>query len=394
MRPGSLRGPLRVAMIIQGYHPRVGGAERQLAALAPFLQGLGIHLEVFTRRYAGLEPFEQVSGVPVHRLPIPGPKPLASLVFTLTALPALRRFGPHVIHAHELMSPATTALAARRLLRVPVVVKVLRGGSLGDLARIRQKPFARCRIRALAREVDAFVAISREIEAELAGIGVPPARVAFIPNGVDPARFTPLPTAARPAARRALGIEGGPVAIFTGRLAPEKRVADLVQIWPAVRAAHPDARLLILGSGEEESHLRELMMGTSFGEGVRLLGQVEDVGPYLRTADLFVLPSVAEGLSNALLEAMAAGLPVVASAVGGAVDLIEPREDGWLIPPGDVDALREAVLAVFRNPEKARAMGSLARERVGREYSLPATARRLYQLYSRLAVVRISRGDT
>lgn len=120
---------MRVAMIIQGYYPRLGGAERQLGAIAPRLQAMGVNIQVLTRRYPGLKSREDVAGIPVHRLPVPGPKPLASLAFTMSALLLLRKLRPDIIHAHELFSPATTAVAARRLLGIPVVVKILRSAS-------------------------------------------------------------------------------------------------------------------------------------------------------------------------------------------------------------------------------------------------------------------------
>ena len=103
--------PLRVAMLINGYHPRVGGAERQVGALAPLLQKQGVKVHILTRRYYGFAPFERVDGVPVHRLPIPRPKPLASFFFTLSGLVLLRKLRPDVIHAHDMYSCTTTAVA-------------------------------------------------------------------------------------------------------------------------------------------------------------------------------------------------------------------------------------------------------------------------------------------
>jgi hypothetical protein len=120
-------------MIIQAYYPHVGGAEQQLMALVPLLQARGVEINILTRRYPGLNSFEIIGGAPVHRLPIPGPKAVASTIFTLSALPLLARLRPHLIHAHELLSPTTTAVAAKRLFGIPVVAKVLRGGTLGDI---------------------------------------------------------------------------------------------------------------------------------------------------------------------------------------------------------------------------------------------------------------------
>lgn len=371
--------PISVAMIIQGYLPRVGGAERQLAALAPLLQARGVALHILTRRYAGLSPYEEIDGVPVHRLPIPGPKPLAALSFMAAAQPKLAQLRPDLIHAHELLSPALTALLAKGWLRVPVVAKVLRGGLLGDVAKVRSKALGEARLALLRRHLDAFIVISQEIDAELAAMGVPPERRPFIPNGVDIERFAPVTPAEQAALRTELGLPSGPLTIFTGRLAAEKRVDQLLRLWPEIRAVHPEAGLLLLGRGEEEVILRQLA-----GEGVHFLGRIEDVAPYLQAADLFVLPSATEGLSNALLEALATGLPALVSEVGGAADVVEHGESGWLFPADTPTALREGLLTLLGDAALRAALGQAGRARVVADYALPVIADRLRALYEQL----------
>src|SRR5690349_18277841 len=216
---------IRVVMIIQAYYPRLGGAERQLASLAPLLKDLGIEIMILTRRYdRGLPSFEMIDDVPVYRLPVPGPKPFAALSFSLQAMPLIHRFKPHVIHAHELLSPVTTAIMARRFFNIPVVAKVLRGGELGDLSKLEKRAFAAQRIASIKNGVDSFIVISHEIDRELARIGVPSERRAFIPNGVDLERFAPLTKERKAALRESQNLPQGPLVVFSGRLDPEKRV--------------------------------------------------------------------------------------------------------------------------------------------------------------------------
>lgn len=367
---------LRVAMLIQAYHPRIGGAERQLAAVSTRLQARGVEVHVLTRRYPGLKPFEVIGGVPVHRLPIPGPKPVAALAFTGLALPVLRKLRPQVLHAHELLSPATTALAAKRLFDIPVAAKVLRGGQLGDIAKLKSRPLGRQRLAALRDQIDAFIVISREIEAELAEIGVPPDKRYFIPNGVDIDRF--CPAADKAARRAALGLTGEPLVIFTGRLSPEKCLDQLLSVWPAVRAAHPQAGLVLVGEGEQAGALQRLASA-----GVQFAGGVANVALYLQAADVFVLPSATEGLSNALLEALAVGLPVVATTVGGNSDVVETGRSGRLVPPNNPPALQAALVAALAQP----APGQAGRELIVREYALDRVADHLLALYERLTQV-------
>ncbi|MGH2603043.1 MAG: glycosyltransferase family 4 protein, partial [Dehalococcoidia bacterium] len=182
MTPDKREVPVRVAMVIAGYHPLIGGAERQLMALAPRLQARGVDVHVVTRRYPGLEPFETVAGIPVHRLAAPGTRATRSILFTLAAVRRIARLRPDVVHAHELYSPTTVALLAKRLLGIPVVAKVPRGGELGSIASLSRRALGRRRVAWLCRGVDAFVTISRDIDCELEAIGVPPERRAAIPN--------------------------------------------------------------------------------------------------------------------------------------------------------------------------------------------------------------------
>lgn len=378
---GSAKPSIRVAMIIQAYYPypHIGGAERQIAQLAPLLKERGVSVDILTRRYPGLSPFELIDGVPVHRLPIPGPKALKSLAFTASALPVLRRIKPDVIHAHELLSPTTTAVLAKRIFKTPVAAKVLRGGSLGDIAKLKGRGTGMRRFDSFRKQVDAFITISAEINDELAALGIPAAQRPFIPNGVDTDRFKPVSTEEKAAVRRRLNLPAGTITVFMGRLSPEKRVDQLVDVWPAIRAAYKDANLVILGTGPEEETLKQRA-----GAGVIFAGRIADVVPYLQAADIFVLPSSTEGLSNAMLEGMAMGLAVVATDVGGAPDLIQHGQSGWLIPPDTPAKLEEAFITLLADTAARQAMGQKARQKVEQEYALAAVADRLRQLYDRL----------
>lgn len=375
---------LHIAMIIQAYLPLLGGAERQLAALAPLLRDQGVDISVITRRYAGLRKFELIDSVPVYRLPVLGPKPVASLAFSLAALPLLQRLRPDVIHAHELLSPTTTAVTAKRRFHIPVVAKVLRGGVLGDLAKLERKPFGRKRMQVFKQEVDDFIVISQEIDAELAAWGVAPEKRVFIPNGVDTQRFRPMPLPEKARLRQELGLGEGETAVYAGRLVAEKCMDQLIGLWPQVREIHACAQLLVLGTGPEEERLRQLA-----GEGVRFLGNVEDVALYLQAADLFILPSATEGLSNAMLEALASGLPVIATRVGGAPDIITQQKSGWLVAPHRPDEWLAAILTLFAQTDQRHDLGWQGRQRVMAEYGLAATAAKLVELYGRVTTYTI-----
>lgn len=367
---------LHVAMIILEYHPIVGGAQRQLALVAPMLQERGVDITVLTRRYPGLSKFEIIDGVPVARLPAPGPKPVASLVFTLSCLWYLLRLHPDVVHAFNLFSPLTTGLIYKRLRNIPLVVKVLRGGQLGDVVRLRSKTMSRRRISSMRRRVDAFVTISHEIDAELESLGIAKTKRVFIPNGVEIERFKPFSTPEKQALRGTLSLPAGPLVVYTGRFVHEKRLDNLLHAWDQFQPNHPDAALVLVGDGDEATGLQ-----ASAGPGVVFTGQMEDVLPYLQAADVFVLPSATEGLSNALLEAMAVGLPVIATSVGGAPDLIRDNENGILIPTEDVGAISSALDSLFGDDDYRRSLGQAARQIILEQYTLQVVAERLRSLY-------------
>jgi glycosyltransferase involved in cell wall biosynthesis len=367
-------------MLIERYYPHVAGAERQIQARIPPLTRRRVGVVVATRRERGLPASELVSGTPVHRLPASGSRVAASLRFTLASLTflAARRDRVNVIHAYSLFSPTTTAALAKLLLGTPVVVELLGGGSVGDLAVLRSVRSGPLRLWLLPRFVDAFIALSREIEQGLRAIGVPEQRIFRIPNGVDSEHFCPADAERRRALRSELDLDGRRVAIFVGRLAPEKGLDDLLEAWPAVRHALPNALLLVVGDGVQRTALQ-----ARAAPDVRFVGSVEDPAPYLQAADCFVLPSRSEGLPVALLEAMATGLPCVATAIGGIVDVLRHEVEGWLVPPGDVAALGAALIHALESPDRDR-IGAAGRARVIGDFSLEGVAEQFADLYRRL----------
>ncbi|MFT3894507.1 MAG: glycosyltransferase family 4 protein [Anaerolineales bacterium] len=360
--------PIKVAMIAQDYLPLLGGAERQIAALAPLLKERGVEVQVLTRRYKGLAPFERMGDVPVYRLPVLKTKALASLAFTLTGIPLIRRLRPDILHAHGLLSPTTMAVMAKRLWGIPIVSKSLRGGILGDFKRLVDRPLGHYRFHMLQKHVDAFVAISNEIKDEFLESGIPSDKCRFIPNGVKLDRFHPVDSLTKSRLRKQLQLPEGEIVIFVGRLESEKRVDDLLKIWQQVQARRPNSSLLILGTGSQEEMLKKMATSNTIFKGA-----VDDVVPYLQASDIFVLPSVAEGLSNALLEALATELPVVVTATGGTTDIVRHKHSGWLIHEYEPQALLEGIVTFLQDRSLRERCAREGRQFVIENYSLVNT---------------------
>ncbi|MGI9500428.1 MAG: glycosyltransferase family 4 protein [Geminicoccaceae bacterium] len=375
-----MTSPLYVAMLIHDYLPHIGGAERQLATLAPALMDRGIKMSVLTRGRKESPAFERMGGVDVHRATLLPGKPFASLAYTTQTLAALMRIKPDLLHVHGLFGTMTTGLAARATLGLPLVAKLLRGGpGLGDIDRLRAKILGQKRLQAIARQVESFVAISPDLIEELEAIGVERSRCHLIPNGVDIDRFRPAEAKEKTALRRTLDLpENAPVVLFSGRLEQEKRVDHLLTAWPMVLARHPEASLVIVGDGSQAAGLRQAAPART-----RFTGAIEDVTPWLRAADIFTLPSLAEGLSNAVLEALASGLPAAVLDIPGNRHLITHQETGLLLPTDDGQSLADTLADLMDTPEQRERLGSAGRNLIEQRYSLDRTADRLVELYHR-----------
>lgn len=203
--------------------------------------------------------------------------------------------------------------------------------------------------------------------------GLAPGRVVVLENGVDLSRFAaaPLPGAGR------VGV--------TANLRPVKGLDVFVRAAAAVGADHPGATFHVAGEGPLRPDLERLAGEVGLGERLTLGGSVADVPGFLAGLDVAVLPSRTEGMSNALLEYMAAGRAIVASAVGGNVRLIEDGVSGLLVPPGDADRLAAAVGRLLADPALAAGLGAEARKRVEQRHGRPAMVRRFEEFYRGLA---------
>jgi glycosyltransferase involved in cell wall biosynthesis len=365
----------------------VSGAERQAYLTAKALLKRNVEVSVLTRRYAGLPSFERVEGIPVYRLAAPGNRMAASLSFTVASLLWLagNRENWTILHGFQLLSPTTIAVLAKLILGGRVVARMAcssAGGTrFGDVNRIRQAPMTALR-RHLLGYVDVFVVLNEEGRRDLAEFGLGERPVRLIPNGVDTELFCPYPRSRLAAKRRGLGLPvEGTIGVFVGRLSESKGLDRLLAAWRGViRDSRKAAYLVIIGSGTLGPRLEAWANG--LGKNVRFLGTRDHVQDYLQAADLFVLPSLAEGMSNALLEAMACGLPVVATDVGGSGEVIESSMNGIVVPPDDVDALHTAISYLIHHPAQARELGQAARQTIVARYSVDAIVDQYLALYA------------
>jgi glycosyltransferase involved in cell wall biosynthesis len=387
---------LRIALVTRRFWPLVGGAESVLAYLAAELLKRGARPIVVTARWDPAWPQRLlVREVPVVRLPHPARRAWGTLRYMLALNRWLRRHRDELdaVYVSMLKHDAYAAIGAVRHADLPVVVRVEGGGMTGDCQWQQTAAFG-SRIKRRCLDADAIVAPSEPLVEELAAAGYPRQRLAQINNGV-PAGETCDP-AARLSARAMLTElnwelntgESTPVALYTGRLHVDKGLETLVRAWRKVVSRWRHARLWLVGAGPHRGRLVDLVHKLDLRGRVILPGLFSDVRSLLLAADVFVLPSREEGMSISLLEAMDAGLPVVASDIPGNRSVVQHEKHGLLAPYGDVEALAAAIDRVFANRGSAGERAAAARARVAQEFSIGRSADEHLALFSRLIQAR------
>ncbi|HUT73652.1 MAG TPA: glycosyltransferase [Armatimonadota bacterium] len=319
-------------------------------------------------------------GADVHYLPS-----TEGTRFSIRTLATIVRFlrdqRPHVVHTFLFQMNLYGAIAAR-LLRIPMIAAVC--SKHYELAKWR-------RImgwRLIARLSSVVTVNFCDLGDAFCRYARPPAadKVVVIPNGVDAQRFAhPRP---RSAVRQGLGIpDSAPVIGTVGRTDPVEGQHFLIEAMAAIAASFPHARLVVVGAkvAPEFADLRRTAVIFGVDDRVVFTGTREDVPDLLAAMDVFVLPSLSEGMSNALLEAMAAGLPIVATTVGGNAEVIGEDGAGVLVKPGSPVELAQAICPLLHDPQAARAMGERARRRVVERYRLAQVASAYCSIYDRLA---------
>ena len=269
----------------------------------------------------------------------------------------LRRFRPTVAHAHDSrahghLAVARALVAASSRPRTVVTRRVLH-----PLSRHGGGHVARWKYR---RGADVILCVSAAVRDVLRRDGLPAEQLRVVHDGIDLARIdagaSTLPDT-RPEA-----LAGAPFVLSVGALDPRKRHDTLIDAWSQVASACPEAHLVILGEGPEQSRLETMLRSHTWGTHVHLLGWREDVPAWLHAADVFAFPSDHDALGSSLLEAMAARLPIIAARAGGVPEVIVEDETGLLVPAGDACALGTGIVRLLREPGLGERLGTAAQQ--------------------------------
>lgn len=282
----------------------------------------------------------------------------------------LRAHKIHLVHSFDFYSNVL-AIPAARLAGIPAVI-----ASQRDLGNLR--PRLQQRIHQMVLRLARHLLVNSEAVAERMKLDriAEPARIVVVPNGVDVTRFSQVPGSRRS--------PSGPVIVGTlANLRPEKGLADFVQSAALVRDHCPNVHFLIWGDGPLRPDLERLIHRLRLNGVVELCGTTTEPELALRKLDIFVLPSISEACSNALLEAMATGVAVVATRVGGNPFLVKEEQTGLLVPPRDPAALAKAIIRLIDDPVLAAELADRGRDRVRAKHSIDQLLARIEALYER-----------
>jgi glycosyltransferase involved in cell wall biosynthesis len=352
------------------------GGEEQLACLLEHLVARGHDNRLVLRPGAEFARTAERLGVPFDEVAMRnGADPVA----WWRIRGCVRRFAPELLH---LCCSRSHKLAAVGTLGLEIPVRLV--------TRRMDYPLGRGPVPRwlYARGVDHVVAISEGVRREILAAGVPAAMVTVIHEGVDPARFQGLD---RAGATRSLGLpDGALVIVSAASLRPRKGQAHLLRAFAALAPRFPAARLVLAGVGDEHQRLARERDRLELRDVVAMPGR-RDVRELLAAADIACIPSLREGLSVFSLEAMAAGVPVVASRVGGLPESVAEGVTGLLAEPGDEAALAAALERLLADRDRREAMGVAARERARERFSARAMAEKTERLYEDLLAARAPR---
>ena len=294
----------------------------------------------------------------------------------------LRRTRPDIVHTRN-AEPFFYGFAGAKLARAKALVHSEHGRKFDD------RPARFAVQRWMSRHTDAIFAVSGQLKTDLVRhIGMPEASVEVLHNGVDLSRFNvaaraDAPSPAREALRRDWGVPAGALVVGSvGRLVAVKNYALLLRA--VASSGLDDVHLVLAGEGPERAALTALAASLGIASRLHLLGHSNDVDRVLGAFDVFVLPSFSEGMSNTLLEAMAAGVPPVASDVGGNGEIVRDGVDGRLFPSDDEAALRACLVALCRDEAARARLATAARERVLSTFDIRQMIERYEQLYERV----------
>lgn len=363
-----MQNKLGIACIAGSFYPIIGGLEIQLKGLAKFLYEQGIDITIYTYPIEGASSNEEIEGIEVIRPKVLRSKgfltPL-SFMFAVSYRIFKNRKRYSIFQAHFLPMGIIAGIIGK-LLGKKSIVKI---EAVNEIQRYRK---SRLKTAILRSFVDRFITMGSSTTRELMSIGIPERKIVNIPNAFD-LSFLNVKNSSQGNNKK--------IVIFVGRLEEEKAPEVLINAWHIVSKKHPDAILTMLGDGKKRYELESLIAELKLSGTVEIKGFVNNVKEYLSNATIFVLPSRTEGISIAMLEAMASGVSVIVTPVGDIPDIIKNGENGIFVNSDDINSLAEAISELLNCPEKRHRLAEKAMDTV-QAFSMEQVGRLYMKLYA------------
>jgi glycosyltransferase involved in cell wall biosynthesis len=378
----------RILMVVGLFHPVVGGAELVCQKLAQCFVRQGMSVTLLTSYRDGLPEYEVIDEVPVYRK-MKGWHPFGlGYMFSTFCFLMKHHKEFDIIACFGLFLFIPPAVVMKYLYGKKVVVRPMCSGDFGDFAAIRPLRVKRF-ITAAAKLCDKIIYISHDIKKELEENNFSDGKLTFIPNGVDVNRFVP--------SRKTAGSDGGNIC-FVGRIEKQKGLDHLLRAFSLMKTVCNDVQLFIVGEGQQREPLEKLVQSLGLEGRVTFTGSSQEVLTYYQTSEIFVLPSLAEGMSSSLLEAMSCGLPVVVTAIGGNREMVEWGSDpngipvcqfkiadcGILVNPEDSKGLAGALSKLLDDSTLRKQLGEKARKLIVSRFSQERMVNDYLTLFSQL----------
>lgn len=362
---------MNILFLINCYPPVIGGAEKLVESLSHELAIREYSSLIITRWVSGSSLISRSKWRTVYRIPCFGPKPIKSLMFRIfsSILLIVLKSKYDLIHAHSLDSPAAIASNIGPVLGKPVYITIHNTGKVKAMTR---RTGGEKKLRRIIKHSRALVSINREITEELEQSGCPRDKIAFIQNGVNTRIFHPLDNEEKLHKTKSMGFAERDIFLFVGDFIHQKGIDTLLEAWSIFgkNSNTKNCILLLIGDGALGKSMRNLARELNLEPNTRFLGARNDVHRYLQIANVFIQPSRWEGLSIALLEALASETTVIATPVGGANEIITDGFNGLISPIDNPIVLASKISILNEDRELSRHMAIEGRRTVEKGYSI------------------------
>ena len=389
---------LRVCIVSPLYHPNIGGPGKQSVTFVGKYFSKGGSIFVFCRKMSGLPSYDYNPYIKVYKLRAFYPQIhnleeisfknlLISLSFSTSLIISLirRRKEYNLVHFFGAGLPLILSVLFLKIMGKKITATVLAANLGNEAGSLKNRYFPLGFLMTnVLKNVDFFIAMTEEIENALLNDGFKKDRIRRIPNWVDTNKFHPIGQANKISLRKRLGLDESITVLFVGRLVHRKGTDVLIKAWKEVILDNSSCVLLIAGRGIEQNKLESLCKNLGIGGNVLFLGHINNVEKYLKVVDVFVFPSMQEGMPTVLLEAMACRLPVIATRIGGVVDIVKDRENGLLVTPGSSEELKDAILSLLENRHLSETMAENAYETIREGYYVDKVIDEYVSLYKKV----------